>query len=196
MKSSAFVALGLAGLLVLSGCGPEKVAAAPESTITPFPTITSEPAPTSTPVPPTPIPTIALPTVTPAPTIDPDTAFLDWLKSQGYEFLVDVNDGSKRYVIKDAQGDDAEGSPFVDIYSNGLIVDADTLEATDPNAVAYAITATAIKSIEVHGYDAGPVRDALQKSYRLPLMLQGNGYSFSLEQNLIGFDVHVTFFGP
>lgn len=196
MKSPARVAFALAGLIALSGCSSVDAASAPTATKTPIPTATAIPTRTATPLPPTPIPTIALPTVTPAPTIDPDTTFLDWLKSQGYEFLVDVNDGSKRYVIKDAQGKDADGSPFVDIYPNGLIVDCDALEATDPNALVYGITATAIKSIELHGYDGGPVRDALQKSYRLPLMLQGNGYSFSLEQNLIGFDVHVTFFGP
>ena len=182
-----FAAL-IAVFLFLVACGPQ--VATP--TATPAPT--STPIPTATPVPTnTPIPTVALPTLTPTPTVDPDEAFLSWLTAEGYEFLVNVNDGSVRY-----QKPGEDETQVVDIYPDGVLVWDLAFDSDDMVNFFHSAGDISVALIEAHGQDAEPIRSALASPHDYPLVLQLPGYVFLLEvepaQLFSSVRMRVTFF--
>lgn len=168
-------ALFLAAIIGLAACGPQ-----PNSSVV-TPTATATPALTATPklLPPTPtpIPTIALPTVTPSPTLNPDAALSEWMDDNGFEFLVEVSDGSKRYRRPEPNDD-----LVIDVYPDGLLAWKIVFDEQAEASMLYLATDIAVRSIEMRGLDADPVRDALMSPYQYPLTLQAPGYLFLLEK--------------
>lgn len=162
-------ALLLTIALTLAACGTA------QPTPTPIPTAIVQP--TNTPVATsTPVPTAALPTLTPTPAPDPAVVFLDWLGANGYEFLVDVRDGSKRY-----RSATDENTLAIDVYPSAVVAWDVLTGSKEETSVLHAATDVIINAVIAHGLDAEPLRAALSSPHSFPLALQMPDYSFLLE---------------
>ena len=161
----------LIALVVLTACG--------RSEATPMP------APTSAP------PTAPAATLAPEPTPVTDTAFLDWLTTNEYEFRTEIEEEGTRY----ARPSDPN-AVTVDIYPDGVAAWGLTVDNNATTVVLSETTDIVIQAIELYGSDAESVRTALQAPYELPLTIQQEDYTFLLERTAIGFNSRVTFLEP
>lgn len=160
--------------LAMTACGRSEPT--PTPTATTLPTSTNMPTATAVPTD-TPVPTVALPTPTPSPTPDPAALFLDWLDTNGYRFIVDVRDGSKRYGHK-TEDDDL----VIDVYPNRVMAWNIVFDGQAEAVALYESTNIVIAALDIRDYDTQPIRAALAAPYQYPLTLQQSGYIFLLEK--------------
>lgn len=124
---------------------------------------------------------VALPTPTAAPDMDA------WLAANGYEYVTDVSDGSRRYRA-------AGMRLFLDVSPDSVLVHMAALNSGDFDPALRHVTRAMISLIEMHGYDAGPFEAALASPYQLPLVLQLPNYTVRVERGGVGPQGRVTFF--